>query len=95
MEELNIEKLHIELQFSDRTYNTFLIEGMTIRDQNRVLNSDSWEEMRSTLIELLDEYDNDYQPGHSLGTCWGCGYGIYGINHFGGHLLVKVGKSCD
>ena len=89
------DKLHIELQYSDSIYNTFLIEGLSVKDQSRILDSDSWGAMRDTLVELLDEYDNDYESGHGLGTRWGCGYGIYGINHFGGHLLIKVGRSCD
>ena len=81
--------LKVELQYSDSTYNTYLIEGLSVKEQNTILNSDSFSEMKSILADILDEY----KPG--LGTRWHNGYGIYGINHFGGNLLVKVGRSCD
>ena len=88
-------KLHIEKHLSYPGINAFLVEGLSPDEMNSILDAGSWEEERSRLIKLLDEYENDYQAGHSLGTCWGCGYGIYSIRHFGGHLIVDVGSSCD
>ncbi len=88
-------KLHIERHLSYSGKNSFIVEGLTPKEMNSTLDAKTWDEQTVRLQELLDEHDNDYQPGHSLGTCWGCGYGIYGIRHFGGHLIVDIGSSCD
>ena len=89
------KKLHIERHMSYNGMNEYLISGLTPKDMDSILDSKTWDEQRNRLVKLLDEYDNDYQPGHTLGTCWGCGYGIYDIRHFGGHLIVETGSTCD
>lgn len=84
-------KLHIQREYGC----TYSIEGLSPKEMDSILNAETWDQKRNTLTDLLDKHDNDYQPGHSLGTCWGCGYGIYDIRHVGGHLFVTTGSTCD
>ena len=90
-------KLHIDQDNTVRhsSFTTYLVEGLSPKEMDSILNAPSWDEKRNRVVELLNYYENDYQPGHTLGDCWGCGYGIYGIRHFGGCLLVDIGNSCD
>ena len=89
------EKLHIEKSYSGCGIDTFLITGLSVAETNKILNAaDEGKERRDVLAEILDAHPNDYRNGN-LGTCWRCGYGIYSIRHFGGHLIVEVGNSCD
>ena len=89
------EKLHIEKSYSGCGMDTFLITGLSVAETNRILNAaDEGKDRRDILAEILDAHENDYRNGN-LGTCWRCGYGIYSIRHFGGHLIVEVGNSCD
>ena len=88
-------KLHIEKAYSDCGTDTFLIYGLSVEETTRILDAaDEGKERRDVLAEILDAHENDYRNGN-LGTCWRCGYGIYSIRHFGGHLIVEVGNSCD
>ena len=88
-------KLHIEKSYSGNGIDTFLINGLSVEETNKILNaSDEEKDRKDVLAEILDEHDNDYRNGN-LGTCWRWGYGIYSIRHFGGHLIVEVGNSCD
>ena len=89
------EKLHIQREFANPGMNTFSVYGLSVPEMNKILYAETFEDQRDILAELLDEHENDYQPGHSLGTSWRNGYGIYGIRHVGGHLFVSVGSSCD
>lgn len=89
------EPLHIELHYRDPTYSTYLVSGLTPKEMDSVIDALSFEEQRDTLVKLLNSHDNDLKHGKNIGTVWMCGYGIYDIRHFGGHLLVKVGNSCD
>lgn len=90
-------KLHIDQEKTVRhsAYTSYLVEGLSPKEMDSILNAETWEEKQRNLIRLLNLHDNDYQPGHSLGNCWGCGYGIYGIRHFGGCLIVDIGNTCD
>lgn len=89
------EKLHIEKSYSGCGIDTFLITGLSVEETNRILNAkEDVKDDRDVLAEILDAHENDYRNGN-LGTCWRCGYGIYSIRHFGGHLIVEVGNSCD
>lgn len=88
-------KLHIEKSYSGCGMDTFLITGLSVAETNKILNAaDEGKDRRDVLAEILDAHENDYRNGN-LGTCWRCGYGIYSIRHFGGHLIVEVGNSCD
>ena len=91
----NTTTLHIEKSYSGCGMDTFLITGLSVAETNRILNAtDEGKDRRDVLAEILDAHPNDYRNGN-LGTCWRCGYGIYSIRHFGGHLIVEVGNSCD
>lgn len=89
------KKLHIERHLSYGALDSFIIEGLSPKEMNSILDADTWEQKTIKLQKLLNEYDNDYRDGYSLGDRWARGYGIYGIRHFGGHLIVDIGKSCD
>ena len=87
-------KLHIERHMSYNGMNEYLIQGFTPDEMDSILNADTWDGRRDRLVELLNGHENDMFGGN-LGTRWLCGYGIYGIRHFGGHLIVEVGSGCD
>lgn len=90
------EKLHIEKQYSTPGLETYLIDGLSVEEMDRILNAEhDGKELRDVLADILDEHDNDLRNGQNIGTCWRWGYGIYSIRHFGGSLLVTVGNSCD
>lgn len=89
-------KLHIEKTSSDRFYDYFMVEGLSVEDMNAVLNAPKeGKDDRDVLVKVMDKYDNDSYYGHNIAEAWKCGYGIYAIRHFGGHLLIEVGNSCD
>lgn len=87
--------LHIEKAYSGCGIDTFIVTGLSVAETDRILNAkEDGKDDRDVLAEILDSHENDYRNGN-LGTCWRQGYGIYSIRHFGGHLIVEVGNSCD
>lgn len=42
-----------------------------------------------SLVRILNERNE------GLGTCWSCGYGIYGVWIRNGVVYVRTGSSCD
>ena len=69
----------------DRWYTTYIFEGLSVEEMNDILKR-----REDALGEVMEK--------HGMGdtfNCWHTGYGIYGIRHFGGHLLVQIGNSCD
>ena len=90
------KKLHVEKVSSDRTFNTFIVEGLSVEEMDSVLNARlNGKDDRDMLVEVMSKYDNDSSYGRNIAEGWRYGYGIYGIRHFGGHLIVTVGNSCD
>ena len=88
--------LHIEKTSSDRWYDYYSVEGLSVEDMNTVLNARSeGKDQRDVLVEVMDKYENDSTYGHNIAEAWRCGYGIYHIGHVGGHLLIEVGNNCD
>lgn len=87
-------RLHIEKQYSSSGMTTYIVEGLSVDEMDEILNAPDFDSKRSALSKILDSHDNDMSNAN-LGTCWYCGYGIYEIRHFGGHLIVSVGNSCD
>ena len=87
-----MKKLHIEESSRDSTFTIFLIEGLSVDEVNEILKAD---DRRDALVEVMGRHENDSRYGNNIAEAWRCGYGIYGIRHFGGHLLVTVGNSCD
>ena len=89
-------KLHIEKTSSDRWYNYFSVDGLSIEDMNAVLNANKeGKDQQDVLVDVMNQYDNDSYYGQNIAECWRNGYGIYHIGHIGGHLLIEVGNSCD
>lgn len=77
--------LKIEDAYRDRTFTTKIIEGFSPDEVSKILA-----EGDDALCDLLEKHG--YKESASA---WHNGYGIYGIRHCGGHLLVQIGNSCD
>ena len=77
--------LKIEVSSKDRWYTTYVIEGLSVDEMNQILNVS-----HDSLEDILEKHG--YKGLYDM---WHNGYGIYGIRHFGGHLLVQIGNSCD
>jgi hypothetical protein len=82
--------LKIEKQYSDRTFTTLLIEGFSPEEMNEILHPKEHKSTDDALCDLLEKHGYG-----DTANCWHNGYGIYGIRHFGGHLMVEIGNSCD
>jgi hypothetical protein len=68
----------------DRCFTTYIFEGLSVEEIDQILAN------HDALGDVMEK--------HGMGNtynCWHNGYGIYGIRHFGGHLLVMIGNSCD
>ena len=89
------KKLHIEKTYSDRCFDTYIVEGLSPEEMDSIVKAPSFEEKRKALVIAVDSHENDSRYGKNIGSAWMCGYGIYDIRHFGGHLLLEVGNSCD
>lgn len=88
--------LHIEKTSSDRCFNTFAVEGLSVEEINEILNArHNGKDDRNVLVDVMSRHDNDSSYGKNIAEGWRCGYGIYHIGHVGGTLLVEVGNSCD
>ena len=88
--------LHIEKTSSDRYFNTFCVEGLSVAEMNAVLNArENGLDERDVLVSVMGEHDNDSDYGKNIAEGWRRGYGIYDIRHVGGHLFVEVGNNCD
>ena len=87
-----MSKLHIEESSRDNTFTIYLVEGLSVDETNEILNAT---DRRDALVTVMGRHENDSRYGRNIAEAWRCGYGIYGIRHFGGHLLVTVGNSCD
>ena len=60
--------------------------------QIEFLRSLGFEKRRDEIVRILDEENGN------LGTCWACGYGIYGIQieqDGAGTVTVSIGESAD
>ena len=91
-----MKKLHIETSSKDNTFTIFLVEGLSVSEVNEILNAHrDGKDDRDVLVEVMGRHENDSRYGQNIAEAWRNGYGIYGIRHFGGHLLVTVGNSCD
>lgn len=75
--------LKIEKQFESRKTETYLIYGLSVQEMNELLtpNGGKWED---SFERILNYHGCD-------GTAWRR-KGLYGIKHFGGHLIVMVEK---
>ena len=88
--------LHIEKTYSDRYYDTFIVEGLDPLEIKQITEArQNKKDDRDVLVEVMSQHENDSAYGNNIAEAWRRGYGIYSIRHFGGHLLVEVGNSCD
>lgn len=79
------EKLKIEEAHHDRYFETLMITGFTPKEMDEILSNGE---------NALEKCMENHGMGDTF-KYWQCGYGIYGIKHFGGHLLVTISNSCD
>ena len=90
------EKLHIEKTASDRWFNHFTVDGLSVEEMNEILEArQNGKDQRDVLVDVMSRHDNDSWYGRNIAEAWRNGYGIYDIRHVGGHLFVEVGNSCD
>lgn len=88
--------LHIEKSYSDNYFDTYCVEGLSVKEMNEVLTArDNGLDERDILVKVMGKHDNDSWYGKNIAEGWRCGYGIYSIRHVGGHLFVQVGNHCD
>lgn len=88
--------LHIVKTSSDRTFDHFSVEGLSVEEMNEILNASSnGKDNRDVLVDVMSRHDNDSSYGKNIAEGWRYGYGIYHIGHVGGTLFVEVGNSCD
>ena len=88
--------LHIEKVSSDRYYDFYTVEGLTVDEMNYVIDGNGdGKRQEDRLVEVMNKHDNDSWYGKNIAEGWRWGYGIYSIRHIGGHLLIEVGNSCD
>lgn len=78
-----LQPLRLEEQYKDRTFTEYVVEGLSVDEMNEILRYGD-----DAVQRIFDAHGNE-------GTALRWGYGIYGIRHFGGNLLLKVGNSCD
>lgn len=88
--------LHIEKTSSDRLYDYYTVEGLSVEEIKQITEArKDGKDSRDVLVEVMSKHNNDSWYGKNIAESWRWGYGIYSIRHFGGHLLVEVGNSCD
>ena len=91
-----LPKLHVEKTSSDRWYDNYCIEGLSVEEMNEILNARAeGKDQRDVLVDVMSRHENDSWYGNNIAEGWRWGYGIYDIRHVGGHLFVEVGNSCD
>ena len=91
-----MSKLHIEKTYSDRYFDTFIVDGLSPEEVKEVTEaSKNGKDNRDVLVDVMGRHENDSWYGQNIADAWRWGYGIYSIRHFGGSLLVEVGNSCD
>lgn len=89
-------KLHIERQWRDNTFSGYIVEGLSVPEMNEILDArKNGKDDRDVLVEVMGRHENDSDYGQNIAEAWRWGYGISGIRHVGGILLVTVGNSCD
>ena len=91
-----MEKLHIEKVSSDRTFDHYIVEGLSVAEIKQITEArQNGKDDRDVLVEVMSNHDNDSSYGKNIAEAWRWGYGIYHIGHVGGHLFIEVGNSCD
>ena len=67
---------------------TMRIGGFNDGELNE-LKSMEHKEASDKLLDMLDNRNN------GEGTCWKCGYGVYGVWFDNEYAYVNIGSSCD
>ena len=67
---------------------TMRIGGMTFGELSE-LKSTEHQEAKEILLEMLDSRNE------GIGTCWMCGYGVYGLWFDNEYAYLNIGTSCD
>jgi hypothetical protein len=83
-----MEKLDIKCIQTNSGLQTMKVTGFS-EEELYALKKMSHSEAREKLLEMLDERNGN------TGTCWKCGYGVYGIWFDNEAAYVNIGSSCD
>ena len=70
----------------DWAFNTHVITGFTEDELTRLREKKN---QKDEIVRILDERNG------GIGTCWACGYGIYGVSVGESGACVRTGNSCD
>lgn len=82
-------KLIIEKMDSGRRgLDTMKVTGFRDGELNE-LKSMEHHEAEEKLLTMLDDRND------KIGTCWGCGYGVYGVWFDNEAAYVNIGNTCD
>ena len=90
-----MDKLHVEKISSDRYFDMYSVDGLSVEDMNEILHPADGKSREDALVEVFARNKNDSWYGENIAEAWRYGYGIYSIRHVGGSLLIEVGNSCD
>ena len=88
-------KLTIELDRDTYLFDHWKVSGFSDEEFSELLRlkeDQGYFQMQKRLVEIIDEHNPNQ------GTCWACGYGIYGVvfnDRFPGCVFVETGNSCD
>lgn len=81
-------KLEIKKIMSTTTMDTMMITGFSDGELSE-LKSMEHHEAKEKLLEMLNYRNNN------LGTCWACGYGVYGLWFDNEAAYLNIGNRCD
>ena len=81
-------RLTITKQPCTSSLDTMKITGFTDGELSELKSMEHYE-AQDKLLEMLD-FRND-----NTGTCWKCGYGVYGMWFDNEAAYINVGNSCD
>lgn len=66
--------------------NTHTVTGFTVEELERLRKM---KDPIDEVVSILDERNG------RIGTCWECGYGIYGMSIGKESVCITTGSSCD
>ena len=82
------EPLIIQTQSVSNMFSNMLITGFEQEELDALKNMDTGT-AKEIVLSMLDERN------FGIGTCWKCGYGIYGFIIGNGCVNITIGNSCD
>ena len=81
-------RLTIEERKCSSGINTVKITGFSDGELSELKSMEHYE-AKEKLLEMLDTRND------GIGTCWMCGYGVYGLWFDNEAAYLNIGSSCD